>query len=151
MSRSLLKNLHFRSNRPPCRWVLICSGVVAAIPSAQVRNAAFEWRARQARVGSPAVTDVALCVAGPVRPLACALTLELSFVACEPGAATLLETETKKLDPLAQATEKRPALNLEIEGARDPKADRDAPAPAFAEWIATMDSLFPPIFPSLGL
>lgn len=51
---------------------------------------------------------------------------ELSFVAFEPGAATLLETETKKLDQLVQALEKRPALNLEIEGSMDPKADRDA-------------------------
>lgn len=55
---------------------------------------------------------------------------ELSFVEFHPGQTLLLESETNKLVKLVQALEKRPALNLEIEGSVDPVADRDALARA---------------------
>ncbi len=55
---------------------------------------------------------------------------ELSFVEFQPGQTLLLSSETNKLVKLVQALEKRPALNLEIEGSVDPAADRDALARA---------------------
>ncbi|MHC1767729.1 MAG: DUF748 domain-containing protein [Verrucomicrobiia bacterium] len=55
---------------------------------------------------------------------------ELSFVEFQPGQTLLLQSETNKLVKLVQALEKRPALNLEIEGSVDPVADRDALARA---------------------
>jgi Domain of Unknown Function (DUF748) len=51
---------------------------------------------------------------------------ELSFVDFDAGKAQLPDSETNKLGKLVQALEKRPALNLEIEGSLDPVADRDA-------------------------
>lgn len=51
---------------------------------------------------------------------------ELSFVAFSPGTTNLVEGEADKLTKLAKALAQRPALNLEIEGAIDPVADREA-------------------------
>lgn len=51
---------------------------------------------------------------------------EMSYVDFAPGQAQFLETETNKLDKLIQALEKRPALNLEIDGSVHPAMDRDA-------------------------
>jgi hypothetical protein len=51
---------------------------------------------------------------------------ELSFVAFNPGTTNVLEGELAKLGKLTAALAKRPALNLEIEGAIDPESDRDA-------------------------
>ncbi len=51
---------------------------------------------------------------------------ELSFVQFTPGTTNVVESELAKLGKLTAALAKRPALNLEIEGAIDPKSDRDA-------------------------
>jgi hypothetical protein len=51
---------------------------------------------------------------------------ELSFVEFTPGTTNLVEGELDKLGKLAAALAKRPALNLEIEGAVDPERDRTA-------------------------
>jgi hypothetical protein len=51
---------------------------------------------------------------------------ELSYVAFTPGSTNLVEGELDKLGKLASALAKRPALNLEIEGAIDPDLDRAA-------------------------
>lgn len=51
---------------------------------------------------------------------------ELSFVSFCPGTTNLVEGEADKLTKLAKALARRPALNLEIEGAIDPAADREA-------------------------
>ncbi|MCL4194732.1 MAG: DUF748 domain-containing protein [Thermoguttaceae bacterium] len=51
---------------------------------------------------------------------------ELSFVEFQPGSTNLVEGELAKLGKLTAALAKRPALSLEIEGAIDPKIDRDA-------------------------
>jgi hypothetical protein len=51
---------------------------------------------------------------------------ELSFVAFTPGSTNLADGEFDKLGKLASALAKRPALNLEIEGAIDPVLDREA-------------------------
>ncbi len=51
---------------------------------------------------------------------------EMSYVDFAPGQAQLMGSETNKLDKLVRALEKRPALNLEIEGSFNPAADRDA-------------------------
>ena len=51
---------------------------------------------------------------------------ELSFVEFTPGTTNLVEGELDKLGKLTAALAKRPALNLEIEGAIDPESDRDA-------------------------
>lgn len=51
---------------------------------------------------------------------------ELSFVQFTPGTTNVVEGELAKLGKLTTALAKRPALNLEIEGAIDPKSDRDA-------------------------
>ena len=51
---------------------------------------------------------------------------ELSFVQFMPGTTNVVEGELAKLSKLTAALAKRPALNLEIEGAIDPKSDRDA-------------------------
>ncbi len=53
---------------------------------------------------------------------------ELSFVSFSPGTTNLVEGEVDKLTKLAKALARRPALNLEIEGAIDPLADRGAMA-----------------------
>jgi len=51
---------------------------------------------------------------------------ELSFVAFSPGTTNLVDGEGDKLTKLAKALAQRPTLNLEIEGAIDPVADREA-------------------------
>lgn len=51
---------------------------------------------------------------------------ELSYVEFEPGTTNAVAGEVDKLGKLAAALAKRPALNLEIEGAIDPDADRTA-------------------------
>jgi hypothetical protein len=51
---------------------------------------------------------------------------ELSFVSFVPGTTNLVEGEVDKLTKLAKALARRPALNLEIEGAIDSVADRGA-------------------------
>ncbi len=51
---------------------------------------------------------------------------ELSFVSFSPGTTNLVDGEGDKLFKLAKALAQRPALNLEIEGAIDPTADREA-------------------------
>lgn len=51
---------------------------------------------------------------------------EMSYVDFSAGQAQLFESETNKLNKLIAALEKRPALNLEIEGSIHPAADRDA-------------------------
>ncbi|MBK9137928.1 MAG: DUF748 domain-containing protein [Verrucomicrobia bacterium] len=51
---------------------------------------------------------------------------DLSFIAFEPGTTNLVEGEFDKLGRLAAALAKRPALQLVIEGAIDPRRDRDA-------------------------
>jgi hypothetical protein len=51
---------------------------------------------------------------------------ELSIVEFDPGQARVLDSETNKLNKLVHALEKRPALNLEIEGSFDPVSDREA-------------------------
>lgn len=51
---------------------------------------------------------------------------ELSYVAFVPGTTNLVEGELDKLGKLSAALTKRPALSLEIEGAIDPRLDRDA-------------------------
>lgn len=50
---------------------------------------------------------------------------EMSYVDFTPGLAKISDTETNKLDKLIAALEKRPALNLEIEGSINPATDRD--------------------------
>jgi hypothetical protein len=50
----------------------------------------------------------------------------LSFIAFQPGGTNLVEGEFDKLGRLATALAKRPALQLAIEGAVDPRLDRDA-------------------------
>lgn len=63
---------------------------------------------------------------------------ELSYIAFTPGATNLIAGELDKLGKLAAALAKRPALNLEIEGAIDPGLDRDALAKQkLAEQIKT--------------
>jgi hypothetical protein len=49
---------------------------------------------------------------------------ELSYVEFEPAQATLVESETKKLDTLAKALYERPAVSLEIRGSVDPTKDQ---------------------------
>ena len=51
---------------------------------------------------------------------------ELSFVSFSPGTTNLVVGEVDKLTKLGKALAQRPALNLEIEGAIDPVADREA-------------------------
>jgi hypothetical protein len=51
---------------------------------------------------------------------------ELSFIEFKPGTTNVVEGELDKLGKLAAALAKRPALNLEIEGAMDPGGDRQA-------------------------
>jgi hypothetical protein len=51
---------------------------------------------------------------------------ELSFVSFSPGTTNLVGGEMDKLTKLAKALAQRPALNVEIEGAIDPVADREA-------------------------
>ncbi|MCL5096195.1 MAG: DUF748 domain-containing protein [Candidatus Omnitrophica bacterium] len=51
---------------------------------------------------------------------------ELSYVDFTPGQAQLVGAETNKLQKLIAALEKRPSLNLEIEGSVDPIEDREA-------------------------
>ncbi len=51
---------------------------------------------------------------------------ELSFVDFAPGTTNLVPGDVDKLAKLAKALGQRPALNLEIEGAIDPVADRQA-------------------------
>ncbi len=51
---------------------------------------------------------------------------ELSYVEFEPGTTNPVAGEVDKLGKLAAALAKRPALNLEIEGAIDPDTDRAA-------------------------
>jgi hypothetical protein len=51
---------------------------------------------------------------------------ELSFVEFVPGSTNLVEGELGKLSKLSTALGKRPALDLSVEGAVDPKLDRDA-------------------------
>jgi len=51
---------------------------------------------------------------------------ELSYVEFEPGTTNPVAGEVDKLGKLAAALAKRPALNLEIEGAIDPNTDRAA-------------------------
>ncbi len=53
---------------------------------------------------------------------------ELSFVSFSPGTTNLVAGEADKLTKLAKALARRPALNLEIEGAINPVADRGAMA-----------------------
>ncbi len=55
---------------------------------------------------------------------------ELDFVEFDFGKATLETTQAEKLDKLAKALQKRPALTLEIEGAADKQSDRVALAEA---------------------
>ncbi|HWF20081.1 MAG TPA: hypothetical protein VG754_12485, partial [Verrucomicrobiae bacterium] len=49
---------------------------------------------------------------------------ELSFVAFQPGLATIPDTETNKLNTLTKALYERPELTLEINGSVDPELDR---------------------------
>jgi hypothetical protein len=51
---------------------------------------------------------------------------ELSYVAFRPGSTNVVDGELDKLSKLAAALAKRPALNLEIEGAIDVAGDREA-------------------------
>jgi hypothetical protein len=51
---------------------------------------------------------------------------QLSFVAFTPGSTNMVEGELDKLSKLTGALENRPSLNVEIEGAIDPVADRRA-------------------------
>jgi uncharacterized protein involved in outer membrane biogenesis len=51
---------------------------------------------------------------------------EMSFVEFTPGTAEIPEKEQPKLDKLAAALEKRPALSLEIGALLDPAADKEA-------------------------
>jgi hypothetical protein len=51
---------------------------------------------------------------------------ELSFVQFSPGSTNLIQGELDKLAKLAKALAQRPTLELEIEGAIDPVADRQA-------------------------
>ena len=49
---------------------------------------------------------------------------ELSFVAFQPGLATIPDTETNKLETLTKALDERPELTMEINGSVDPSQDR---------------------------
>jgi hypothetical protein len=51
---------------------------------------------------------------------------ELSFIEFEPGVTNVIAGELDKLGKLTAGLAKRPALNLEIEGAIDPASDRQA-------------------------
>lgn len=51
---------------------------------------------------------------------------ELQFVDYAPGTFAIADSQTNKLDRLARALYERPALNLEIAAAYDPRADADA-------------------------
>lgn len=51
---------------------------------------------------------------------------DLSFIVFDPGSAQAPQAELDKIGKLVDALVKRPALSLEIEGAIDPQADRDA-------------------------
>jgi len=51
---------------------------------------------------------------------------ELSQIAFAPGAATVADEATPRLDTLGKALADRPALKLEIAGSADPRIDREA-------------------------
>lgn len=51
---------------------------------------------------------------------------EMSFVAFEPGSSEISSAEQEKMEKLAKALYERPGLNLEIAGAVEMKADKDA-------------------------
>jgi len=51
---------------------------------------------------------------------------DLQFIAFQPGSATVLNGELKKLEALAQGLEERPGLRLDITGTADPALDRAA-------------------------
>lgn len=51
---------------------------------------------------------------------------EMSFVAFEPGSGEISAAEQEKMQKLAKALYERPGLNLEIAGAVEPKADKQA-------------------------
>jgi outer membrane protein OmpA-like peptidoglycan-associated protein len=50
---------------------------------------------------------------------------DLQFIQFQPGSATLLPDEVKKLDVLAKALEERQGLRLEVTGTADERLDRD--------------------------
>jgi hypothetical protein len=51
---------------------------------------------------------------------------DLQFIAFDPGSATVLDQEVKKLEALGKGLEERPGLRLEIAGTSDPALDRAA-------------------------